>query len=99
MNFVDGDNEQKIKRMKKVFKKAPLAFCSFDLKNYTTTNKGLKLFKSKNEIFLPRMITYFDHLFKSNENEGEYLSIKEFNKKSKNQKILNLLEFPEQLSL
>ena len=98
LNYIDGDNPRKITKIKKALEKAPLAFCSFDLKNNTITNKALKLFKTQKELFLPRAVVYFDHLFKSNENEGEYLSIIDLNRKSKNKKISSLMELSEQLS-
>lgn len=90
------------KEIKKVFNrnlnKAPIAFCSFDLMNFTNTNKALNFLKTKPDYFLPRTILYFDHLFGSSVFEGEMLSIEKFNKNSK-AKISTILEFAEQLSI
>lgn len=100
----------KIKEIKKVkffelkdlnkqnFKFQPLGFVIFDTRNYTITNAALKIFEKSCLNYLPKTILYFDHLYKSSKFEGEYLSIKKFNKR-KNKKISDILEFSEQLSL
>lgn len=108
--FKSLKKNEKIRKIKKVeifdfknlskqkFINKPLGFIIFDTRNYSITNKALKVFKKSILNYLPKTILYFDHLYKSSHFEGEFLSIKEFNKKN-NKKISDILEFPEQLSL
>ena len=97
--FVDADKKKEINKIINTnLKHSPIGFCSFDLRNYSYTNKALSLLKENQEYFLPRTILYFDHFFKSSFYEGENLSINKFNQTS-NKKISEILELPEQLSL
>ena len=97
--FVDADKKKEVNKIINInLKHSPIGFCSFDLRNYSYTNKALSLLKGNQEYFLPRTILYFDHFFKSSVYEGENLSINEFNQTS-NKKISEILELPEQLSL
>jgi len=97
--YVDANKKREINKIINInLKHSPIGFCSFDLRNYSYTNKALNLIKTNQEFFLPRTILYFDHLFKSSTFEGENRSIDKFNKTSKT-KISEILELPEQLSL
>ena len=97
--FIDPEKKEEIKKIFNInLKYSPIGFCSFDLRNYSYTNKALNLLKANQEYFLPRTILYFDHFFKSSSYEGENLSIDKFNQSSK-KKISEILELPEQLSL
>ena len=97
--FVDADKKKEVNKIINInLKHSPIGFCSFDLRNYSYTNKALSLLKENQEYFLPRTILYFDHFFKSSSYEGENQSINKFNQTSK-KKISEILELPEQLSL
>ena len=97
--FIDAEKKKEINKIINInLKQSPIGFCSFDLRNYSYTNKAINLLKANQEYFLPRTILYFDHFFKSSCYEGESLSIEKFNKTSE-KKISEILELPEQLSL
>ena len=81
------------------FLKSPLGYLIFDTRNFSITNKVFQIFRKNAKNFLPRSFLYFDHFFQSSEYEGEFYSIKVFNKKNKYKKISDILELPEQLSL
>lgn len=93
----------KILQFKKIneisFLKSPLGYLIFDTRNFSITNKVFQIFRKNAKNFLPRSFLYFDHFFQSSEYEGEFYSIKVFNKKNKYKKISDILELPEQLSL
>tara|TARA_B100000963_G_scaffold362021_2_gene402176 strand:- start:18681 stop:19454 length:774 start_codon:yes stop_codon:yes gene_type:complete len=84
--------------LKNDFLNKPIGLIIFDTKNYTITNNSFRILGKHHMNFLPKTFLYFDHLFRSSEFEGEYLSIKKFNLRNK-KKISDILELPEQLSV
>jgi hypothetical protein len=93
-----GDIKKTIKTFEK-YSSAPIGFISFDLDYYSSTNSAFEIFNLDQKTFLPRVLCYFDDIRSDNfifhtEYSGVLLSIKEFNKASKVNKItkLNLFE-------
>jgi hypothetical protein len=66
---------------------APVAFISYDMDLYTSTNDGLKLLNAEAKILLPRIHCFFDDIFSCGDFDGERLSILEFNQKHETRKI------------
>ncbi len=68
---------------------APIAFVSFDLDLYSSTNDAFLLFKSDYANLLPRVISYFDDICGHTFNDycGERASITEFNNSNGARKI------------
>ena len=98
--LIVGDIKNTIPKLVKKynFSLMPVAFVVSDVDYYTSTLNGLNILKMKPTNYVPRPIVYFDDQFMSSHFEGEYLAIKEFNKKNKN-KLSLIGEFAEQLSI
>jgi hypothetical protein len=65
-------------------KSAPVGFISFDLDYYSSTMSAFELFEGGDEIFLPRVLCYFDDVSSDGrallcDSVGELLAIQEFN--------------------
>jgi hypothetical protein len=67
---------------------APVAFISFDLDFYTSTQNAFAIFE-ENSILLPRIHCYFDDImgYSFSDFNGERLAISDFNNKHENKKI------------
>jgi hypothetical protein len=72
---------------------APVGFVSFDMDYYSSTVSGMKLFDGPDELFLPRILCYFDDIVGTNRYVGELLAIEEFNLANENKKIGNIHGF------
>ena len=68
---------------------APVAFISFDLDYYSSTQHALKLLEADESMLLPRIHCYFDDIMgvTFSDFNGERLAITEFNGRSENRKI------------
>jgi len=60
---------------------APIGFVSFDLDYYWSTVEALRLFEGAPELYLPKVICYFDDVWSDwhSPHAGELLAIEEFN--------------------
>ena len=74
---------------------APIGFVAFDLDFYSSTKSSLNLFTAKPNLFLPRVICYFDDILSNDivyhsEFTGVSLAIDEFNQKYSDRKIAKM---------
>lgn len=68
---------------------SPVAFVSFDLDLYSSTQSALQLFAGDEESVLPRVVCYFDDIvgYTFSEHNGARLAIREFNDRWSKRKI------------
>jgi hypothetical protein len=63
---------------------APIGFIAFDLDYYTSTMAAFRIFEGRDDLYLPRVLSYFDDVMSGDqqyycEDVGELLAIREFN--------------------
>lgn len=91
--LVIGDVKDTMTAFFETYKPAPIGFIAFDLDYYSSTRDALKIFLTRDEYILPRVLCFFDDIMDEqatqlfNEFTGELLAIKEFNDGANNKKL------------
>ncbi len=91
-NLILGDIKDTSKNFFSDFNPPPIGALIFDFDFYSSTVNAFKILENNPENFLPRVYSYFDDIFASeeasiNEFTGERLAINEFNQKNEFTKI------------